>query len=188
MRCPWRYCFDRKTHEFYAPDVGQDRWEEIDLITKGGNYGWRVLEGLHQNETYPDATLSQGASNIISPIFEYPHPPAPQDKKFGAAAIIGGYVYRGRAIPQLQGQYVFADYPGSWFGTIKYENGKVTSQSLGTKLTFDLEHLVNGNTVTAHVLPQISSFGEDADGEIYACDYSHNMLLKLVPTAKGNSK
>jgi glucose/arabinose dehydrogenase len=181
MRNPWRYSFDRKTHELYAGDVGQDHWEEIDLITKGGNYGWRVIEATHQNIKYPDAVILPAVPAAISPIFEYPHPTPPPGKPFGAACIIGGYVYRGAAIPELQGQYVFADYSMSWLGTIKVENGKVSSKNIGNKLTFDLEHVVNGNNVTSHVLPQLSSFGEDADGELYALDYGHSMLLKLVP-------
>jgi quinoprotein glucose dehydrogenase len=95
LRNPWRMSFDSKTGDLWAGDVGQDKWEEVDLITKGGNYGWNLREGSHR---------FKGARKpgMIEPVLDYG-----RDKGF---CVIGGGVYRGKTIPGLEGTYVFGDF------------------------------------------------------------------------------
>lgn len=99
LRNPWRFSFDRQTGDLWAADVGQNDWEEIDLIRLGGNYGWRIMEGAHCFQ--PRTGCPTGG--LIPPVAEYPtrHP---------RCSITGGYVYRGAALPALRGMYLFGDY------------------------------------------------------------------------------
>jgi glucose/arabinose dehydrogenase len=99
LRNPWRFSFDRATGELYAGDVGQNVIEEIDIITRGGNYGWRVFEGTRcANDTQMCSTLAQ-----IAPVAEYNH-------SGGRCSITGGYVYRGSRSAMMIGSYIYADY------------------------------------------------------------------------------
>jgi glucose/arabinose dehydrogenase len=101
FRNPWRYSFDRVTGDLYVADVGQDEREEVDIVTLGGNYGWRVWEGTHCTSLTPDPTCS--GSGYIFPVIEYLHV---QNR----CAITGGYVYRGSQGSLPAGSYVFGDY------------------------------------------------------------------------------
>jgi glucose/arabinose dehydrogenase len=98
FRNPWRFSFDRQTGELYAADVGQNQWEEIDIVAKGGNYGWNTMEGEH---CY-DPASGCNTNNLVLPIYEYNHSEG--------CSITGGYVYRGARSPALVGTYIFADY------------------------------------------------------------------------------
>jgi glucose/arabinose dehydrogenase len=148
LRNPWRFSFDRHTGELWAGDVGQNLWEEIDVIEKGKNYGWRLLEGTH---CFNPTTGCQLLPNLVAPLTEYPH-------KQGRCSVTGGYVYRGNRIPALQGTYLFGDYcSGEIWG---YRNGQ-TSLLLDTDL-------------------QISSFGEDREGELYVIGHQ-GLIKKIVP-------
>ncbi len=104
LRNVWRMSFDRKTGQLYAGDVGQNAYEEVDLIVKGGNYGWNPREGLHAFDKGRPGTASAA---YIDPIAEYPHDQG--------VSVTGGHVYRGSKWPSLQGVYLYADYA---FGTI----------------------------------------------------------------------
>jgi glucose/arabinose dehydrogenase len=105
LRNPWRFSFDRQTRELWAGDVGQGAWEEIDVIRRGGNYGWRIMEGAHCYD--PPQCDRQG---LELPVAEYAH-------DSGRCSVTGGYVYRGTAIPRLAGMYVYGDYcSGEIFG------------------------------------------------------------------------
>lgn len=145
LRNPWRYSFDRLTGDLWIGDVGQTEWEEVDVqpaASSGGeNYGWNILEGSHPffGDELPDG---------VAPIYEYSHAE-------GGCTVIGGYVYRGEAIPELSGAYLFGDLCIGEIEAFLVENGRVT------------EHAVLGP-----VVENLSSFGEDADGELYAMSLS----------------
>lgn len=99
LRNPWRFSFDRQTGELWAADVGQNEWEEIDVVRLGGNYGWRIMEGRHC--FLPREGCMQ--KGLVPPVAEYGH-------EKGRCSITGGYVYRGATIPALQGAYLYGDY------------------------------------------------------------------------------
>jgi hypothetical protein len=135
-RNPWRFSFDRSTHQQWVADVGQDAREEVDTpIVKGGNYGWRVYEGFACSGNDPSLC---NPANYIFPVFDYTH-------TNGRCAITGGYVYRGSQNALPQGTYVYGDYCS---GEIFAWDGAAQSIVLDTQ-------------------SNISSFGEDEQGEIY---------------------
>ncbi len=105
LRNPWRCSFDTETGQLWCGDVGQGLWEEVDIIEKGGNYGWRIMEGFHcfnpQNAT--DRDFDCDSTSLISPVWEYEH-------DNGDVSITGGYVYRGEELPELVGRYIFSDF------------------------------------------------------------------------------
>ncbi len=138
LRNPWRFSFDRETGELWTGDVGQNRWEEIDLIQRGGNYGWNLLEGNHCF-----SVRDCDRTGTIPPVWEYSLDGQP-------CSVIGGYVYRGPAIPWLRGAYVYGDFcSGEVFG-LRYAGGAV------------VEHQRLTNTRLL-----VMSFAEDNDGELY---------------------
>ncbi len=150
LRNPWRFSFEPVTNRLFVADVGQDSWEEIDILQKGGNFGWNVMEGMH---CYPPGTATCDMTNKILPIFEYSHS--------DGVAVIGGYVYKGTAIPSLANKYVFADLTGKvWSLTEAPANTWTRGNLLDTGLTF-------------------TSFGRDAAGELYLVDYN-GLIRKLV--------
>lgn len=154
LRNPWRFSFDRETKVLWLADVGQHKWEEIDLVTNGGNYGWRLMEGFH---CY-DPAENCPTRGLTRPVFEYGH-------EKGRCSITGGYVYRGKMIPSLRGTYIFGDYcSGELFG-IKTEG--VPS------LRSEPELLRKTGT-------RISSFGEDEIGELYVVDYG-GAVFRISP-------
>ena len=139
LRNPWRFSFDRETGELWAGDVGQNQWEEIDLIEKGGNYGWNVLEGNHCFRP-SDNCDREGR---VPPVWEYSLDGRP-------CSVIGGYVYRGQSISWLVGAYVYGDFcSGKVFG-LRYADGQV------------VEHKELADTGL-----RIMSFAEDNAGELY---------------------
>ena len=162
QRNPWRFCFDRQTGLLYAADVGQDIWEEVNLITKGGNYGWRVREGAH--DLHPETKAA--TTPLIDPIFQYNH-----DKK--AASITGGLVYRGKKIPALQGWYLFADYSHGTIYGLRYDGQKVAAA--GLIVDPQVEARSGGQRPT-----QPSGFGEDKDGEMYMTDIN-GWVYRILP-------
>ncbi len=145
LRNPWRFSFDRETGALWLADVGQEKWEEVNVVTKGANYGWRLMEGTHCYN--PEQGCRR--DGLILPIVEYGHE---QDR----CSITGGYVYRGRAVPALKGIYLFGDYcSGEIFG--------VSAASAEAGLLEPLLLLQTGM--------KISSFGEDEQGEVYVVDH-----------------
>ncbi|MCA9185963.1 MAG: PQQ-dependent sugar dehydrogenase [Planctomycetales bacterium] len=141
IRNPWRITFDRQTGKLWLGEVGQNLWEEINVITRGGNYGWNVRESYHPFAAHG----ADPSSDFVEPIFEYGH-------DIGKS-ITGGYVYRGKKRPELQGAYLYADYVSSrvWALHVDHQTGKV---------------LRNEEIDTPQGLA-IASFGEDEQGEVY---------------------
>ncbi|MDA1164012.1 MAG: PQQ-dependent sugar dehydrogenase [Planctomycetota bacterium] len=162
IRNIWRMSFDRKTGQLWAGDVGQKLWEEIDIIVKGGNYGWNNREGLHSYEGG-----GQASSQTIDPIWQYPHEPDKQPTIGGqhGKSITGGHVYRGKAIPGLDGYYVYADYVTGVVYALKYD--------WSTKKTTE------NRTIPSTKLP-VMSFGEDQNGEVYYTT-PIGAIFKLAP-------
>jgi len=168
LRNPWRNGFDRATGDLYIADVGQGAREEVNFQAAesagGENYGWRVMEGtLCVN---PDRSNPCDAPSYIDPIHEYDHSGAPD----GGFAITGGYVYRGGAMPFLDGTYFFADYISDQVWTFRYDGETKT----------EFQNRTNSIHPTAGVVDRISSFGEDASGELYMVSLAGD-VFKLVP-------
>jgi glucose/arabinose dehydrogenase len=160
LRNPWRYSFDRGPGDLYIADVGQWDWEELDFqpATAGGgqNYGWRLMEGNHCYN--PPTDCNDGTLTL--PVYEYDHAGL-------ACSITGGYVYRGSAIPELQGQYFFADYCSNQIHSLRIVDGAVTDLQDRTA------ELAPGQGLT---IENIASFGEDGLGELYIVDRTANLL------------
>lgn len=157
FRNPWRFSFDRQTGRLWAADVGQNAYEEVSLVSLGGNYGWRVMEGAHCFE--PSSGCPRQGLEL--PAVEYAH-------SGSRCSITGGYVYRGEQIPALRGTYVFGDYcSGEIFGVHEGEVG-------GGRV---VEH----PPVLLDTELSISSFGEDERGELYVVDHSGG-VYRIVDT------
>lgn len=158
LRNPWRFSFDRGTGDLYIADVGESRFEEVDVSPaaggagKGINYSWNIMEGNHCF-----STGQCDRNGLTSPPHEYTHSQG--------CSITGGYVYRGSAIPALQGLYFFADFCQGWVRSFRYIGG------VATELT-DWRVLQPGGSIT--------SFGEDAAGELYLMT-SSGRVFKIVP-------
>jgi glucose/arabinose dehydrogenase len=158
LRNPWRFSFDRATGDLYLADVGEGQWEEINISTavagggKGVNYGWNIMEGMH---CFGQSSCDQ--TGLTLPVFEYSHQEG--------CSITGGYVYRGSAIPALQGHYFYGDFCQGWVRSLRYAEGTVTDRTEWPSLS-----------PGASVL----SFGEDAAGELYVLD-QEGKVSKIVP-------
>jgi large repetitive protein len=156
FRNPWRFSFDRLTGDLWVGDVGQDGWEEVNIVTKGGNYGWPKCEGAYNYGTTNACSLTSAKN----PVHQYSH--------FGQArSVTGGYVYRGSALPELAGKYIFAEYvTGSVWGLDKANN--FAQQNIAT--------YTGGGGIAA--------FGEDRSGELYMVGYNEaspdSRIYKLV--------
>ncbi|MCA9017444.1 MAG: PQQ-dependent sugar dehydrogenase, partial [Planctomycetaceae bacterium] len=140
LRNVWRLSFDPKTGTLYAGEVGQDLWEEVNIIKKGGNYGWSVREGTQNFGNRPETAKDAP----IDPIWEYDH-------RVGRS-ITGGIVYRGKRLPELEGLYVYADFVSGKIWALEYDeqSGKV----------------VRNLQISSGGIP-VMSFGTDEDGELY---------------------
>lgn len=143
LRNPWRFSFDAVTGDLWAGDVGQNRYEEINIIEKGGNYGWNIMEASHCFR--PESGCDQ--EGLILPVWEY-------DRSQGDISVTGGFVYRGSAIEALQGLYIYADY--------------VTGR-IWTLNTKDADNPINKELIRADF--PISSFGVDDQHELYICAF-----------------
>jgi glucose/arabinose dehydrogenase len=151
FRNPWRFSFERSGTRLFLGDVGQDSYEEVDLVMKGLNYGWDTMEGAHCYNPPSGCNMT----GLTLPITEYTH-------SSGGVVVIAGFVYHGSAIPGLAGIYVFGDFGnGKIFGLTENPPGTFTSSEL----------MSTGRN--------ISSFGQDGAGELYVVDYSGS-VLKIV--------
>ena len=196
LRNPWGMTFDRGgNRELFVADVGQNAFEEVDIITKGGNYGWRLREGFHgfdpksPNAAPADAPkVGANGEPLLDPILEYKNFKAhAKDPEARGISITGGYVYRGKALPQLQGRYVFADWSRNW--ALPDGNLFVASRpSGGDAKKWSMKALKVTSSASGKVGAYIVGFGQDAEGELYVLTTGRNSLsgktgkvFKLVP-------
>ena len=107
LRNAWRFAFDDPTGRLFEAEVGQDRWEEINIIEKGGNYGWSYREAFHDG---PRINTKPPEAKLLDPIYEYGHTPRVQNNEFAGNSISGGFIYRGSNLTELSGDYIFGDY------------------------------------------------------------------------------
>lgn len=162
FRNPWRYSFDRATGLLWAGDVGQDNWEEVDVVRNGENYGWHVREGAH---CYPPGSTCS-TDGFTDPIVEYDHTQG--------IAITGGYVYRGSALQGLVGSYLYSDFGSGTIWSIPASAGEpgqpkpTAAKLLDTSLS-------------------VSSFGEDLDGELYVADLAGGIYKIVAPASGGGT-
>ncbi len=173
LRNPWRCSFDRKTGDFLIADVGQGVWEEVDFMAAGtgagANYGWRCFEGnapFSSSATIPCGSCAASGCPKTFPAHEYSHGGV-------RCSITGGYVYRGCAIPDLDGTYFFADYCSNQIWRGRFQGGVLVGVVDATA------DLAPGGGLSIN---NITSFGEDARGEIYICDQGGE-VFKIVPQA-----
>lgn len=164
VRNPWRFSFDRETGDLWIADVGQNAWEEIDFQLAnspgGENYGWRCYEGNHLNGSV-NTTNCGSASDYVAPIYEVQH-----QGFSGPCSVTGGYVYRGEDYPDLVGIYIFADYCSGEFFTVAPDgSGGWVGQEVAD-FNYD-----------------ISTFGEDVDGELYCARMGQGRIYKVVSDA-----
>jgi len=158
LRNPWRFSFDAATGDLYIGDVGQNVWEEVDVVAaaagagRGANFGWNVTEGRHCYAS-PGCDTSQ----FTMPVLEYSHAQG--------CSISGGYVYRGAAIPALQGHYFYADFCSGWVRSFRMQDGQAVEP-------YQWPTLAPGGSVT--------SFGQDAAGELYIM-IAEGRVFRIVP-------
>jgi Glucose/sorbosone dehydrogenases len=154
LRNPWRFSFDRATHDLWIGDVGQNAYEEVDFAKAGAsglNFGWSQREGLHKYK-------GDRPAGSVDPVSEYSHAD-------GGVSVTGGYVYRGTRIPDLVGAYVFADFSQGRVTALEQHGGRVVSK-----------RILDGVIQTG-----ISSFGQDNAGELYVLDLSGNKVWRIDP-------
>jgi glucose/arabinose dehydrogenase len=176
LRNPWRFSFDRLTGDLYIADVGQGNWEEVNYQPAGSpggqNYGWRLMEGNH---CFNPATNCTAGATLTTPVFEYAHNAGdgnPYDcpTALGGCSITGGFVYRGAQIPEIQGRYFFADYCSDRIHSFRVAAGAATDCQEHTAVLSDGGQVGN-----------ITSFGEDAYGELYFCTLANGgRVYKIV--------
>jgi hypothetical protein len=145
LRNPWRFAFDAATGSLYIADVGQDMKEEVDVVAstlKPANYGWNIMEGTG---CYNAASCSQ--SGLTMPVFEYDH----GSNNANGCAITGGFVYRGKAMPELAGRYLYSDYCKGFLRSFLYANGAVSE----------------GKDWAVGDIGHVPAFGQDSAGELY---------------------
>ncbi|MFO0880160.1 MAG: PQQ-dependent sugar dehydrogenase [Gemmataceae bacterium] len=151
LRQPWKFSFDRKTGDLWCGDVGQDLWEMIYRVEKGGNYGWSVQEGAHPFR--PERP--RGPGPILPPVVEHHHA--------DFRSITGGYVYHGARLEELRGAYIYGDYDTGRIWSLRYDGKKVSEH----------RELLDSNL-------RIVAFVEDASGEVYALDWVGGQMHRLV--------
>jgi uncharacterized repeat protein (TIGR03806 family) len=151
LRQPWRFSFDRKAGDLWVGEVGQDLWESVYKIQKGGNYGWSVNEGSHPFR--PER--KKGPTPILPPLFEHPH----SDFR----SLTGGFVYHGKRLPELEGSYIYGDF----------DTGRIWRYHALVKDAVVREEL-------ARTTYRIVTWAEDADAELYFVDFMGGGIHQLV--------
>ena len=160
LRQPWRFSFDRATGDLYIADVGSKGDEEVNVVPAGSgpkNFGWSIMEG---DDCFQSTACDQ--TGLTLPDITYPHPAS------NKAAVMGGFVYRGGSIPGLVGRYLYADYLSNQVWTFTWTGTGVCDEH---ELTADLD--------PQGLLDGVSSFGEDADGELYVLSYWNGTVYRI---------
>ena len=152
MRNPWRFCFDRVTGQLWAGDVGQNEFEEIDVIEKGGNYGWHIMEA---NKCYRSVTCNK--DKLKSPIFHY------RQGSDTGSSITGGYICRDKNLPGLDGKYIYGDFVTGNIWALTHLNNEVVKNELIAKISGGLP-----------------SFGEDSKRNLYVISYNPGKIYRLA--------
>lgn len=153
IRQAWKFSFDTATGDLWAGEVGQDLWESVYKIEKGGNYGWSIREGTHPFR--PERKV--GPTPILDPIVEHPH------SEF--RSLTGGFIFHSKRLPTLQGAYVYGDYDTGRVWMLRYD-GKAKK--------------VTEHKELAHSRIRIVAWGQDADGDVYALDFIGSGIYRLV--------
>lgn len=151
IRNPWRFSFDKVTGDLWIGDVGQNKIEEIDIVKKGGNYGWNIMEA---EDCFGKANCD--TAGMILPVWSYRQGPQT------GSSVTGGHVYRGKKVKALQGKYIYGDYV----------TGNIWALSPGGKSKYTNALLIKHNGT-------ISSFGEDANSELYVCSYGDGKIYRI---------
>ena len=168
FRNPWRMSFDSGTGDLFVADVGQDKWEEIDIVEKGENYGWRIMEGNHLFDPALAQQLHINLSDLTPPVNDYSH--------YIGHCIIGGYVYRGNLSSSLTGKYLFADWSDTYFGG----RGKLFYlEKTGPETWKRMEFFLQTNKPLNHYIP---AMGQDESGEIYVI--TEKLPGSVIPTGE----
>ena len=150
LRNPWKFSFDRTTNTLWAADVGQNKIEEVDIIEKGGNYGWKIMEA---NECFNSSGCD--TKGLIEPIWSYP--------RTDGGSITGGYVCRDKNLPGLTGKYVYGDYVSGKIWALTYSGKKAVK-----------------NDLIANISGGLSSFGEDSKSNLYVISYTTGKVYKFA--------
>ncbi|MGJ8726449.1 MAG: PQQ-dependent sugar dehydrogenase [Roseibacillus sp.] len=166
LRNPWRCCWDGD--HFYIADVGQNAWEEVNVVTSkqlnGANFGWRPREGFH--ETPKKGVGGPMKSEYTDPVVEYKH----NMESDGGLSINGGYVYRG-SVKELQGKYLYSDHVNPRIWSFEFAGGKATNQQ-------DLSEILSRPDDLE--FRQLSAFGQDADKEVYIIEMGDGAIWKIL--------
>src|SRR5436190_560110 len=171
FRNPYRMSFDLgSSHSLFASDAGQNLWEEVSLVVKGGNYGWNVKEGTHcfdaENPLVPPPTCPDSAPGgvpLLDPIIEYVNTANPIGGGLGQA-VVGGYIYRGALLPQLRGRYVFGDWNKGGGGG---PNGSLFAATPRADGLWRMQELFVTTSPNGRLGHYVLGFGQDPSGEVY---------------------
>jgi glucose/arabinose dehydrogenase len=153
MRNAWRFSIDFQTGMLWAGDVGQNAVEEIDIIEKGGNYGWRIMEA---NECYKASGCNM--DGLIAPIWYY------EQGSTTGQSVTGGYICHDSTLPELEGKYIYGDYVTGNIWALTHANKSAIS-----------------NERIAKISGGLSSFGEDSNRNLYVLAYSTGTIYRLTP-------
>jgi glucose/arabinose dehydrogenase len=165
LRNPWRISFDRgNNHSLFLSDAGQNLWEEVDIITKGGNYGWNIKEGTHcfdpnSPNKSPNVCPDQGYKGepLVDPVIEY------DGHGINRTVVVGGYIYRGSAIPEFEGDYIFGD----WSSSFTIGDGTLLIALPSASGIWKIEEIKVTGSSNGRVNAFVRSFGQDDQGELY---------------------
>lgn len=166
LRNPYRMSFDKGgNHSLYLSDAGQDLWEEVDIITKGGNYGWNIREGAHcfdpnSPNTSPATCMNEGykGEQLIDPVIDY------DGHLIDRTVVVGGYVYRGKALPAFTGDYMFGDWSSS---STKGDGTLFIAMPATAGMLRHIEEVKVSGDSGGRINAFVRSFGQDDEGELY---------------------